>query len=218
VQGSAVLAYGCVWLFFSPDSRQGFRRAVSEDRRNWRDGGHTGLLPAQFGCRRIGLPFVHRGADRWTMLFEGLDSKGFGIYAAESADGIVWEPAGDGARLYVPDASSWDAGGQANPSWFRLPDGREGLLYNGHAPGCNGQWEIGLLLPAKAGCWRSAGPPLVRRSGSWAGGRIEGARMLAAPGWPRRLLYFGTTATRDSFAGGSIIGADVYITDEEARA
>lgn len=216
-------AQGCVLkvadndycLYYSRNTQSGFCLAHSSDGRTWQSCGDDDLLrPAQFGVRRMGLPYVIRDGQRWLMVFEGIDAGRFHIYMASSIDGLLWQPENDGNPVYTPDGDSWDSHGQANPSlWpLRYPDGRHGyvMLYNGCATAHG--WDIGLLTAASPlGPWTCSAAPFLRRGerGEWNAGRVEGARLLLTEdGSASSLMYFALPS-HDSYQGGQIATSEL---------
>ena len=217
-QGSVIkIAEDLHWMFYSHGTDRGFRRAASSDARCWRWDDRVLLTPGQFGCSRIGLPFVIRNDDGWLMLFEGVRRSGFALFAATSADGETWRPAAGAEPIYRPAAGRWDAGGQANPSLACLDvgDGAAGpvlLFYNGHGPGDPTGWDIGAADAADplAGNWNAPDVPLLTRAavGPWVS-RLEGPRLVAPISDGLARLLFFTLPTRDSYAGGRIGVAEI---------
>ena len=200
-------------MFYSPGTDLGFRRAVSRDGKHWQKQERLLLKPQQFGCSRIGLPFVTKVRDYWFMLLEGIINRTFRIFAAVSPDGEAWEPVLKGQPIYSPGPGSWDAGGQANPSLSCLDQGKCLLLYNGHAQEEPSGWDLGALAcrdPLNGKMNRIQGPILRRRDLKFPRGRLEGARLLRFPGQEDKLLFFALPGM-DSYQNGAIYYCGVRI-------
>ncbi|MFW6334451.1 MAG: methyltransferase domain-containing protein [Desulfosalsimonas sp.] len=209
------------WMYYSHGTDMGFRRAVSENGIRWQAEKPALLSPGQFGCTRIGLPYVIKSGPEWIMVFEGIRGKGFRIFAAVSHDGAKWTPALDGEPIYTPAVNEWDGGGQANPALFPLSCEKNVadpfvLLYNGHGPGNPTGWDLGVLGSENPlGPWRKgAGPVLTRKELGLSDGRLEGARLVQAPESDGRagLFFFGLPG-KDSYKDGRIYTAKVGLGD-----
>lgn len=207
------------WMFYSPGTDVGFRRAVSADGKRWRPESKLIVQPSQYGCTRIGLPYVIHVGGRWLMLFEGIRQGAFRIFAASSEDGIAWSPINDGQPVFLPPAGRWDAGGQANPALCKVVDStgryRWLMLYNGHAEQQLHGWNIGVveaILDNRLDFKPTSAIILDRTiHGSTAHGRLEGARLVrSTPEGGLQILYFDLPSA-DSYRGGTIRLAEVPI-------
>lgn len=209
-QGSVIHEAGLYVMYYSHGTDLGFKLAVSTDGQHWKSQEQILLNPEQFGCTRIGLPFVTRTHQAWLMFFEGIRKKQFRIFAAWSEDGQTWEPACGGQPIYTPAQGAWDAGGQANPSLATIKDrrGKERyiLLYNGHAKNEPACWDIGARWSEDplSGGWKGQNRPILcRKDLGLQGGRLEGPRLLRLPGQRDRLLFFALPG-KDSYRDGAV--------------
>lgn len=209
-------------LYYSFDTAQGFRLARSSDGRAWTPLVDTLLAPGQFGCTRIGLPFVFREGRRWLMVFEGIRDGRFSIFAAHSSDGLTWTPALNGDPLYTPPLGRWDCGGQANPSVSRhgfFQGRKHALFYNAHATGHPGEWDLGVVFTDDilSGRWELTPEPLLcRRELSWPAERLEGARFVYDDQNDVGRAMFFALPTKDSYSRGVIGQATLQWTERAA--
>lgn len=211
-------------LFYSYDTASGFRLATSQDGLSWAAGTETLLTPEQFGCSRIGLPFVYKAQSEWRMVFEGITKGGFRIFAACSENGVCWQPANGGAPLYAPELGAWDDGGQANPSMLPRRDAEDDgciILYNGQKAKDLTGWDIGVTTIYGAWSKATAAPGrriLERRQIPWKTTRLEGARWFFDNKTKRNNLLYFALPSEDSYKDGVIgmVGLDV-IDDRAAQ-
>ncbi|MFD2264570.1 methyltransferase domain-containing protein [Lacibacterium aquatile] len=202
---SAILTEnGNIRLYYAFDTAGGFRFAETADGENWQINTSTLLAPADFGCRRIGLPFVFHHAGSWYLLCEGMRS-GFSIFAARSKDGLIWHTVNAGEPIYRPTQGNWDSASQANPAIWPQANGFPWITYNGNSKA--GTWDLGVLRSAPDGGidgpWAGLALPLLTRSDlTEKTTRIEGARLVVKEEGGD-LVYF-TLPDSDSYAGGKI--------------
>ncbi len=199
-QGSVVkVSDNSYWMFYSPSVHIGFKRAVSANGDTWHTDDNIILRPEQYGCSKIGIPFVTKIAGRWIMVFEGVKKDRYGVFAAESADGNTWHPL-RGESIYKPGRGN-DVYSQANPSIYSIGNSLL-MFYNGNA--VKNQWDLWYIYSKSFENYTWHKPNVfLKRSHFNNVRRLEGARLIKTKGDHHKVLFF-MLPTYDSYLGGRI--------------
>jgi hypothetical protein len=202
-------------MVYATYSEGGIAMATSTDGISWTkvDNSHQNdwiVQVANFtGCTATGVPSLTKIDDKWYLTFEGgASGYSFNIFMAESSDGYNWTASNSGNPIYTGGGvGTWDNHGQANPTLYKIADGKYVMLYNGENG--DGLWQGGILYSTSlTSGWTSwSGNPLLTSgiSGEWDDTRIEGLSMIMddANQTTLRIWYFGLPTT-DSFADGAV--------------
>ena len=197
--GSVLLDNDAFYLYYSPDTKKGFKRIKMDDPYGSTDKTNEEffLRVSQFnGISLMGLPFVSYIEDRYYCLFEGYTSSGFNIFMAESLDNQNWTPSNNGNPIYNYQ-HDFEIHGQANPSIYKIKNNFY-LFYNGCR---NGGWSINFGTSEGIMSKYQTNPkPLISSRKDLK--RIEGARLIKTEG-SYKILYF-ICPTNDSYKNGKI--------------
>lgn len=129
------------------------------------------------GNNIISFPYVIKASNgMWYMLLSGTHGTDFfGIFAANSPDGITWTPMNSGNRVMAPTGGAWDDD-NIEMSQIIEDDGAFYAIYNGNDNSALGQHKMGIASSLDLISWKkSLANPFFSpgTSGAWDDHRVE---------------------------------------------
>ena len=149
----------------------------------------------------FGMPYVTKTTLGWFMVCEA-QTKGFGSYgicAARSDDGLVWQPLNNGNPIYGANPNDWTRDGVANPKLLELSPGEFLMTFNAQSSQSHWRCAAAYSTDPNLAIWQSLGGPFLGQGNntSWDSHRIEDAFLvkddIESGAAQVRLFYFGTS-------------------------
>ena len=199
--GSIIKENKTYTLYYSADTKKGFKSATTIDFTNWDKNNNYFLKISDFkNIYRMGLPYVTKINNIYYCIFEGMTKKGFHIYMATSNDNIAWIPYNNGYPIYNGQYY-YEKEGQANPSLYYINQ-KFVIFYNGCI---SGKWSGSYLITDDFKNYVGLNNPLIDVNKIQGSYRIEGLRLIEYK--KKKILLFFILPTRDSYYKG-----DIYYT------
>tara|TARA_B100000963_G_scaffold356726_1_gene377439 strand:- start:3271 stop:4134 length:864 start_codon:yes stop_codon:yes gene_type:complete len=196
--GSIVKEKETYTIYYSTNTKKGFKSATSNDLKNWNKSNNYFLKISDFkNIYRMGLPYVTKINNIYYCIFEGLTRKGFHIYMATSNNANIWTPYNDGYPIYK-NQYYYEKDGQANPSLYYI-NNKFIIFYNGCL---SDKWSGSYLITSDFKNYSSLHKPLIDVSKISNSYRIEGLRLITYK--KKYILLFFILPTGDSYYKGDL--------------